>query len=122
MIAPAWAAAFASPPAAMALAMIAAGASGGETTAPATTSQLRRDSSLLERKTTRLHTFSSFQKPLEVPNRAPSLPRTRLLQKQLPWQLHVIWSVMQRLVQEGVLVLWPWPHQHRGGIPVTGNV
>lgn len=81
MIAPAWAAAFASPPAAMALAMIAAGASGGETTAPATTSQLRRDSSLLERKTTRLHTFSSFQKPLEVPNRAPSLPKDKAAAK-----------------------------------------
>ncbi|KAA0049017.1 hypothetical protein IC582_012315 [Cucumis melo] len=81
MIAPAWAAAFASPPAAMALAMIAAGASGGETTAPATTTQLRRDSSLLERKTTRLHTFSSFQKPLEVPNRPPSLPKDKAAAK-----------------------------------------
>lgn len=81
MIAPAWAAAFASPPAAMALAMIAAGASGGETTAPVTTSQLRRDSSLLERKTTRLHTFSSFQKPLEMPNRAPSLPKDKAAAK-----------------------------------------
>lgn len=80
MISPAWAAAFASPPAAMALAMIAAGASGGETTAPTTTSQLRRDSSLLERKTTRLHTFSSFQKPLET-NRAPALPKDKAAAK-----------------------------------------
>ncbi|XP_061961570.1 BEACH domain-containing protein C2 [Populus nigra] len=72
MISPAWAAAFASPPAAMALAMIAAGAAGGETPAPATTTHLKRDSSLLERKTDRLHTFSSFQKSLEVPNKTPA--------------------------------------------------
>ncbi|KAK9910693.1 hypothetical protein M0R45_034645 [Rubus argutus] len=81
MISPAWAAAFASPPAAMALAMIAAGASGGETPAPPTTSQLRRDSSLLERKTTKLHTFSSFQKPLELPNKAPALPKDKAAAK-----------------------------------------
>ncbi|XP_057507960.1 BEACH domain-containing protein C2 [Actinidia eriantha] len=72
MISPGWAAAFASPPAAMALAMIAAGAAGGETPTPVTTTNLRRDSSLLERKTTRLHTFSSFQKPLEVLNKSPA--------------------------------------------------
>lgn len=81
MISPAWAAAFASPPAAMALAMIAAGASGGETPAPVTTAQLKRDSSLLERKTARLHTFSSFQKPLEVPNQSPALPKDKAAAK-----------------------------------------
>lgn len=81
MISPAWAAAFASPPAAMALAMIAAGASGGETPVPPTTSQLRRDSSLLERKTTKLQTFSSFQKPLEQPDKAPALPKDKAAAK-----------------------------------------
>ncbi|XP_021904492.1 BEACH domain-containing protein C2 [Carica papaya] len=81
MISPDWAAAFASPPAAMALAMIAAGAAGWEAPAPPTTVQLRRDSSLLERKTTRLHTFSSFQKPLEVPNKTPSLPKDKAAAK-----------------------------------------
>lgn len=81
MISPAWAAAFASPPAAMALAMIAAGASGGESLVPATTTQLRRDSSLLERKTARLHTFSSFQKPLEVLNKEPALPKDKAAAK-----------------------------------------
>jgi len=81
MIAPAWAAAFASPPAAMALAMIAAGASGGESQAPAQTSHLRRDTSLLERKQTRLHTFSSFQRPLEVSNKTPPLPKDKAAAK-----------------------------------------
>ncbi|GMY09403.1 BEACH domain-containing protein C2 isoform X2, partial [Fagus crenata] len=81
MISPAWAAAFASPPAAMALAMIAAGASGGDTPAPATNLQLKRDSSLLERKTARLHTFSSFQKPLEVHNKSPALPKDKAAAK-----------------------------------------
>ncbi|PON35234.1 WD repeat containing protein [Parasponia andersonii] len=81
MVSPAWAAAFASPPAAMALAMIAAGASGGENPAPATTSQLKRDSSLLERKTARLHTFSSFQKPSEVPCKSPGLPKDKAAAK-----------------------------------------
>uniref|UniRef100_A0A5B7ADS9 BEACH domain-containing protein C2 n=1 Tax=Davidia involucrata TaxID=16924 RepID=A0A5B7ADS9_DAVIN len=81
MISPNWAAAFASPPAAMALAMIAAGAAGGETTTPATTTQLRRDSSMLGRKTTRLHTFSSFQKPLEVPSKSPAVPKDKAAAK-----------------------------------------
>ncbi|KAK9274411.1 hypothetical protein L1049_019225 [Liquidambar formosana] len=81
MISPGWAAAFASPPAAMALAMIAAGAAGGETTTPATTTQLRRDSSLLERKITRLHTFSSFQKSLDVPNKSPAAPKDKAAAK-----------------------------------------
>ncbi|XVF33458.1 hypothetical protein REPUB_Repub17cG0170100 [Reevesia pubescens] len=81
MISPAWAAAFASPPASMALAMIAAGASGAETPAPPTTTQLKSDSSMLQRKTTKLHTFSSFQKPLEVPNKLPSLPKDKAAAK-----------------------------------------
>ncbi|GLU00510.1 hypothetical protein SLE2022_178740 [Rubroshorea leprosula] len=81
MISPAWAAAFASPPAAMALAMIAAGASGVETPNPPTNAQLRRDSSLLERKTSKLNTFSSFQKPLEMANKSPALPKDKAAAK-----------------------------------------
>lgn len=81
MISSGWAAAFASPPAAMALAMIAAGAAGGDTTSPVSTTQLRRDSSLLERKTARLHTFSSFQKPLEVPNKSPAVAKDKAAAK-----------------------------------------
>ncbi|KAL0379627.1 UNVERIFIED_CONTAM: BEACH domain-containing protein C2 [Sesamum angustifolium] len=81
MISPSWAASFASPPA-MALAMIAAGAAGGEVTAaPQTSSQLRRDTSLLERKTTRLHTFASFQKPLEAPSKSPNIPKDKAAAK-----------------------------------------
>ncbi|CAL1370261.1 unnamed protein product [Linum trigynum] len=82
MISPEWAAAFASPPAAMALAMIAAGASGAETAAPqAASHHLRRDSSLLERKAAKLHTFSSFQKPLEGTNKTPGLPKDKAAAK-----------------------------------------
>ncbi|XP_010559117.1 PREDICTED: BEACH domain-containing protein C2-like [Tarenaya hassleriana] len=82
MITPEWAAAFASPPAALALAMIAAGAAGWEAPAPPAPSHLRRDSSLLERKTARLHTFSSFQKPLDVPtDSTPARPRDKAAAK-----------------------------------------
>ncbi|XP_038973687.1 BEACH domain-containing protein C2-like isoform X2 [Phoenix dactylifera] len=81
MITPGWAAAFASPPAAMALAMIAAGAAGGETVTPARNTPLRRDTSLLERRTTRLHTFSSFQKPLDTPNKSPPVPKDKAAAK-----------------------------------------
>ncbi|KAK3194967.1 hypothetical protein Dsin_026277 [Dipteronia sinensis] len=81
MISPAWAAAFASPPAAMALAMIAAGAAGGDTPAPVTNSPLRRDSLLPERKTNRLQTFSSFQKPSEVTDKSPTLPKDKAAAK-----------------------------------------
>ncbi|GAB4844399.1 BEACH domain-containing protein C2 [Ancistrocladus abbreviatus] len=81
MISPGWAAAFASPPAAMALAMIAAGASGGEAPTRATAAQFKRDGSLLERKTTRLQTFSSFQKPLEVSNKSPAAPKDKAAAK-----------------------------------------
>ncbi|CAA3016145.1 BEACH domain-containing C2 [Olea europaea subsp. europaea] len=80
MTSPSWAASFASPPAAMALAMIAAGAAGAETAAP-TSSHMRRDSSLLERKTTKLHTFSSFQKPLEVPSKSPAAAKDKAAAK-----------------------------------------
>ncbi|KAG4119536.1 hypothetical protein ERO13_D11G087000v2 [Gossypium hirsutum] len=80
MISPSWAAAFASPPAAMALAMIAAGASGGEIPAP-TATQLKRDSSILEQKTTKLQHFSSFHKPLDMPNSSPSLPKDKAAAK-----------------------------------------
>ncbi|XP_010272634.1 PREDICTED: BEACH domain-containing protein C2-like [Nelumbo nucifera] len=79
MISPGWASAFASPPAAMALAMIAAGADGGETVTPITT-KLRSDSSLLERKM-RLHSFSSFQKPLETSNNSPAVPKDKAAAK-----------------------------------------
>ncbi|KAK7349608.1 hypothetical protein VNO77_07099 [Canavalia gladiata] len=81
MISPAWAAAFASPPAAMALAMIAAGSSGGESHNPSTNAQLRRETSLLERKQARLQKFSSFQKPLETPNKMPPLPKNKAAAK-----------------------------------------
>lgn len=82
MISPPWAAAFASPPAAMALAMIAAGAAGGDTPASvAATTHLKRDTSLLERKTNKLKPFSSFQKPLESPDKVPSLPKDRAAAK-----------------------------------------
>lgn len=69
MITPGWAAAFASPPAAMSLAMIAAGAAGGEAapSTPIINIHLKRDSStLLERKSNKLHTFSSFQESLQA--------------------------------------------------------
>lgn len=82
MISPGWAAAFASPPAAMALAMIAAGAGGGESVTPVRNSSLsRRDTSLLERKTTRLHTFSSFQKPSDLANKSPPVPKDKAAAK-----------------------------------------
>ncbi|TVU28919.1 hypothetical protein EJB05_20457 [Eragrostis curvula] len=71
MISPGWAAAFASPPVAMALAMISASASGTETIVPPTNKLRRRDTSLLERRSAKLHTFSSFQKPTDT---TPSLP------------------------------------------------
>jgi len=77
MISPGWASAFASPPAGMALAMIAAGASGGDVPTRASTTQLKRDLSLLERKTTKLQTFSSFQEPLGAANKYPSAPKDK---------------------------------------------
>ncbi|XP_042065984.1 BEACH domain-containing protein C2-like [Salvia splendens] len=81
MLSPCWAASFASPPAAMALSMIAAGAAGGETPAPPTSTYLRRDSSMLERKTNKLHTFSSFQKPLEPLSKPQAVPKDKAAAK-----------------------------------------
>ncbi|KAF8091664.1 hypothetical protein N665_0439s0028 [Sinapis alba] len=85
MISPEWAAAFASPPSAMALAMIAAGAAGWEappTPAPPAPPALRRDTSLLERKSAKLQTFSSFQNPLQAPkDDTPSRPRDKAAAK-----------------------------------------
>nr|XP_043621960.1 BEACH domain-containing protein C2-like [Erigeron canadensis] len=72
MITPGWAAAFASPPAAMALAMIAAGAGGGEAAAPATTMHLKRDSSSLDRKP-KLHSFSSFKEPNDASSKSTTV-------------------------------------------------
>lgn len=77
MISPAWAAAFASPPAALALSMIAAGTSDSENHAPSTNPQLRRETSLLERKQARLQTFSNFQKPSTIPNKTPPIPKNK---------------------------------------------
>ncbi|CAO2834959.1 unnamed protein product [Amaranthus hypochondriacus] len=81
MVSPAWAAAFASPPAAMALAMIAAGASGGDAPTRASTTQLKRDASLLERKAVKLQTFSSFQRPSNIPNRSSAFPKDKAAAK-----------------------------------------
>ncbi|KAL9263082.1 BEACH domain-containing protein [Drosera capensis] len=81
MISPGWAAAFASPPAALALAMIAAGASGGEAPTRGSATQLKRDGSLLERKTGRLHTFSSFQMPLEASTKSAGMPKDKAAAK-----------------------------------------
>lgn len=72
MISPGWAAAFASPPAALALAMIAAGAGGGETSAPATTVHLKRESSSIDRKP-KLHSFSSFREPMDAVSKSPAV-------------------------------------------------
>nr|XP_043628907.1 BEACH domain-containing protein C2-like [Erigeron canadensis] len=81
MITPSWASAFASPPAALALVMIAAGAAGGDTTAPTTPTinvHLKRDSStLFERKSAKLHTFSSFQEPLGASKKLRAVPKDK---------------------------------------------
>ncbi|KAI0503555.1 hypothetical protein KFK09_014489 [Dendrobium nobile] len=81
MISPGWSAAFASPPAAMALAMIAAGASGGETAPTSRNTSYRRDTSMLERKSARLHAFSSFQKPLETSKKFSPMPKDKAAAK-----------------------------------------
>ncbi|CAM0903433.1 unnamed protein product [Alopecurus aequalis] len=79
MISPGWAAAFASPPVAMALAMMAAGASGTEIVTPRRNTLSRHDTSLPERKAAaRLQTFSSFQKPVETASNKPgSTPKDK---------------------------------------------
>nr|GEZ24417.1 hypothetical protein [Tanacetum cinerariifolium] len=69
LITPGWVATFASPPAAMSFSMIAAGAAESEAAPPTPTINinLKRDSStLLERKSNKLHTFSSFQESLHA--------------------------------------------------------
>eukprot|EP01018_Ginkgo_biloba_P016129 Gb_14861 [translate_table: standard] len=76
MISPGWAAAFASPPAAMALAMAAAGASGGEVIPPKGT-QLRRDMSVLERRASRLRSFTSFHKAPDSPGKSQPVPKDK---------------------------------------------
>ncbi|RLM73593.1 BEACH domain-containing protein C2 [Panicum miliaceum] len=83
MVSPGWAAAFASPPAAMALAMMAAGASGTETRIPPRNTLNRRDTSLPERKAVaKLQTFSSFQKPIETAaNKPGSTPKDKAAAK-----------------------------------------
>ncbi|KAK1313447.1 hypothetical protein QJS10_CPA06g00328 [Acorus calamus] len=81
MISPGWAAAFASPPAAMALAMIAAGAGGSETAAPTRNTPLRHDGSFLERKKARLYNFASFQKLPDKPNKSPPVPKDKAAAK-----------------------------------------
>ncbi|TVU14942.1 hypothetical protein EJB05_38439 [Eragrostis curvula] len=83
MVSPGWAAAFASPPVAMALAMMAAGASGTETITPPRNTLNRRDTSLPDRKATaRLQTFSSFQKPSDTTaNKPGSTPKDKAAAK-----------------------------------------
>uniref|UniRef100_K3Y4M0 BEACH domain-containing protein C2 n=1 Tax=Setaria italica TaxID=4555 RepID=K3Y4M0_SETIT len=83
MVSPGWAAAFASPPVAMALAMMAAGASGTETRTPPRNTVNRRDTSLPERKAaSKLQTFSSFQKPIETAaNKPGSTPKDKAAAK-----------------------------------------
>ncbi|KAL6652262.1 hypothetical protein ACP70R_011187 [Stipagrostis hirtigluma subsp. patula] len=83
MVSPGWAAAFASPPVAMALAMMAAGASGTETRTPPRNTLTRRDTSLPERKgSAKLQSFSSFQKPSEsAANKPGSTPKDKAAAK-----------------------------------------
>nr|GEY93830.1 hypothetical protein [Tanacetum cinerariifolium] len=69
LITPGWVAAFASPPVAMSFAMITACTAKSEAAPPTPTINihLKRDSSnLLERKSNKLHTFSSFQESLHA--------------------------------------------------------
>ncbi|KAK3141841.1 hypothetical protein QOZ80_4BG0338950 [Eleusine coracana subsp. coracana] len=83
MVSPGWAAAFASPPVAMALAMMAAGASGTETITPPRNTLNRRDTSLPDRKASKsLQIFSSFQKPIDTAaNKPGSTPKDKAAAK-----------------------------------------
>ncbi|KAG8083110.1 hypothetical protein GUJ93_ZPchr0014g46682 [Zizania palustris] len=83
IISPGWAAAFASPPVAMALAMMAAGASGTETIAPSRNTLNRHDTSLPERKAgAKQQSFTSFQKPIETaPNKPGFTPKDKAAAK-----------------------------------------
>lgn len=80
MVTPEWAAAFASPPAAMALAMAAAGAGGGEVNSSKGSHQ-KREISALERRTSRLRSFATFQKSPESPKRPLSTPKDKAAAK-----------------------------------------
>ncbi|KAH9311229.1 hypothetical protein KI387_026264, partial [Taxus chinensis] len=75
LISPGWAAAFASPPAAMALAMAAAGA-GGEVIPPKNT-HTKRETSVFERKTSKLRSFYSFQTAPDSPGRSQPAPKDK---------------------------------------------
>ncbi|XP_078427501.1 WD-40 repeat family protein / beige-like protein [Wolffia australiana] len=77
MITAGWAAVFASPPAAMALAMVAAGAAGGETATPTKKEMLRRDFSLIDQKEVRFQTVASFQKSVVQSNKLAYAPKDR---------------------------------------------
>lgn len=76
MVTPEWAAAFASPPVAMALAMAAAGAGGGDLNMSKGSHQ-KRDFSALERKTSRLRSFTAFQKLPESPGKPVPPPKDK---------------------------------------------
>ncbi|KAL5215610.1 hypothetical protein ABZP36_007011 [Zizania latifolia] len=80
MISPGWAAAFASPPVAMALAMMAAGASGTETITPSRNTLNRH---VPERKAgAKQQSFTSFQKPIETaPNKPGFTPKDKAAAK-----------------------------------------
>ncbi|KAK8965183.1 hypothetical protein KSP40_PGU007303 [Platanthera guangdongensis] len=73
MVSPEWAAAFASPPAAMALAMVAAGV-GGEATKPIKSSSLKHDPLFSERNPTSLNTFLGLPTP-DMPTNSPPAPK-----------------------------------------------
>ena len=80
MISPDWASAFASPPAAIALAMAAAGAGGGDV-APSKNTPLRREMSVLERRASRLRSFTSFQKAPDLPGSPQPVPKDKAAAK-----------------------------------------
>lgn len=80
MISPGWASAFASPPAAMALAMAAAGAGGGDVASSKNTS-LRREMSVLERRASRLRSFTSFQKAPDLSGNPQPVPKDKAAAK-----------------------------------------
>ncbi|KAG0485899.1 hypothetical protein HPP92_009978 [Vanilla planifolia] len=121
MISPGWSAVFASPPAALALAMIAAGASGGETTPPPRNAPYRRETSLFERSTAKLHTFSSFKSLLRHLVSLHPCQKTKQQLRLLLWQLRGIWNAMPRLVLVEACVLLQWQPQHKEGAQVTMN-
>ncbi|KAI0489294.1 hypothetical protein KFK09_029136 [Dendrobium nobile] len=74
MTSPRWAAAFASPPAAMALAMVAAGV-GGDATRPVKCSSLKHGPSFSELKPVSLTALLSLPKPPDMPNNSLPAPK-----------------------------------------------